>query len=139
MPYEPADIRVRINRDRAALRIANAAVLVVGQRAFDRGEGVDDRPHAPYTKRYGARKFKRTGNPRVDLTVTGRMRRSLRAEPTGNGTATIRLRGSGKPDYSVHVNARRPWFGLSPSDRAKLRPIVRRAVQAAMVPPQGSR
>lgn len=136
MPYVPADIRVRVDTRRASLRIANAAVVTMTQRAMGRGQGVNDAPHAPYTARYRRTKA-HTGH--VDLTVTGRMRRSLRAEPQGDGSAVIRLRGPGRPDYARHTNARRPWFGLSRADRRQLRPIIRRVVRQAMVAPKGAR
>lgn len=135
MPYNPADIRIRVDRARAALRIGQAAVVTITRRAMDDGRGVNDRPHKPYTPRYAAHK-QHTGH--VDLTVTGRMRRSVRTEMQGE-TARISLRGSGKPDYAIHTNARRPWFGLSPKDRVVLRPIVTRVLGQSMQPPKGAR
>lgn len=102
---------------------------------MDDGRGVDDRPHKPYTPRYAAQK-QHTGH--VDLTATGRMRRSVRTDMQGE-TARISLRGSGKPDYAIHTNARRPWFGLSPKDRVTLRPIVKRVLGQSMQPPKGAR
>ena len=135
MPYDPADLRVRLDTRRASLSVANAAIVVMTQRAMDRGQGITDTPHTPYTPRYRVTKA-HTGH--VDLTVTGRMRRSLRAEPQGDGSTIVRLRGPGKPDYARHVNRRRPWFGLSPTDRERLKPTIRRKLREAMQPPRGS-
>ena len=134
MSYDPADIRVSIDRARASLRIANAAIVTMTRRAMDRGQGVDDSAHQTYSRRYAQQKG-HTGH--VDLTVTGRMRRSIRAEMSGPD-AVVRLRGPGKPDYAVYVNRKRPWFGLSRDDRETLRPIVRRVLRQSMAQPRGS-
>lgn len=136
MPYDPADLRMRLDKRRASLAIANAAIVTMTRRAMDRGQGVDDSPHKPYDPRYAVQK-QHAGH--VDLTVTGRMRRSIRGEPQSDGSTIIRLRGPGRPDYARHVNRRRPWFGLSRADRATLRPIIRRKLREAMSQPRGAR
>lgn len=138
MPYRPARITSPSLTRASMLRIGQGALAAMSRRAFDRGLGVDDAPMAPYSPRYGAMKRRMTGHGRVDLTMTGDMRRSLRTVAAQNRTAigrfasgwtvTISLRAPGVPDYAVYTNRRRPWFGLSPSDRSTLARVAAREI-----------
>lgn len=138
MPYRPARIAPPSLTRASMVRIGQGALVAMGRRAFDRGLGVDDAPMAPYSPRYGAMKRRMTGHSRVDLTMTGDMRRSLRVVPVQNRTAIgrfasgwtvkISLRAPGVPHYAVYTNRKRPWFGLSPADRAVTARIATREI-----------
>lgn len=142
MPYRPARLTPPQLQRVSMVRIGQAALVAMTRRAFDRGLGVDDAPMQPYSPRYGAMKRRMTGHSRVDLTMTGDMRRSLRVLPEQNRTArgrfasgwtvTISLRASGVPDYAVYTNRKRPWFGFSPANRAVIARVAEREVADVM-------
>lgn len=111
--------------DEVAMRqLALSAAALVQARAFDRGVGSDDRPHAPYTVRYRA--FRQAKGYQVDppnLTRTGRMRRSFRVVSVTARRAHLGLAGA-PAVYGHFVQQRRPWMGASAADREALRRIV---------------
>jgi hypothetical protein len=143
--------------DRQAMaEVAQVAIVAQTQRAMVKGLGNDDRPMKPYSRRPtyisvrafpkprggrpsasgrsvyfpgGYAQYKRgiAGNARVNLTSSGRMRRSFRTKTLRRLLAVIGL--SGTPAvYGRFVNERRPWIGLSRADRE----IVKRAVSRAL-------
>lgn len=125
------------------LRIGQAGLVAMQRRAFDQGLQVDGAPMEPYAPGYAA--SKRTGHDRVDLTDTGRMRRSLRVtvhrrsggrDAAGRFqraivTAVIDLRDPRVPAYAVYTNRRRPWFGFGRPAQAVVAQAFVREMNAA--------
>lgn len=114
-------IPTRVSDVKAVRQAALVAHAVTTARAFDRGHGLDDRPHAPYSPDYArwrASKGRRVSPP--DLTVTGRMRRSYRVIKVRRDRATLGLTGD-PAIYGAFVNAVRRFIGASPNDRALIR------------------
>lgn len=101
-------------------------------RAFVRGLDSADQPFAPYSPAY-VRQLAAAGEPtRVDLRRSGRLEAavlgSLQVTEAG---AALRI-GGDEARVAGAVNAQRPFWGVSPSDRAALVDAVRAATLDAM-------
>lgn len=122
--------------DEVAMRQTGlTAGAFVQARTFDQGRGLDDQAHAPYSPAYAA--FREEEGLQVsppNLTRTGRMRRSFRLLSASARKATLGLAGA-PAVYGHFVHKRRPWIGLSETDRQKLAKalpgIVRKAIARA--------
>lgn len=155
------DLRRARSWDAQATReVGTLAQALVSRRAFDEGRGSDDRPHKPYSttplwvsdsafpRPRGGRKTdagvyyaggyaerKRALGPKrpgqVDLTLTGRMRRSFRVKRASKYRLSIGL--VGRPAvYGTFVNRRRPWMALSPKDREAIQSRLGRIIAGAL-------
>lgn len=117
----------------ATRKVAGVLRGAIDARAFVRGHGIDDGPLAPYSSGYAA-KLKAAGeSTRVDLNRSGRLRAAVAGsliEATSAG-AVLGIRG---PEAAVAgtVNAARPFWGVSPSDRLALGEAVRAQVLRVM-------
>lgn len=152
--------RVRAWDAQATREVGLLAQALVSRRAFDEGRGSDDRPMRPYSttplwvsdaafpKPRGGRKTdggvfyeggyaerKRALGPKrpgqVDLTLTGRMRRSFRLKQASAKRLTLGLVGA-PAVYGTFVQAKRPWMGLSPKDIAAIHSRLGRIVAGAV-------
>ena len=114
------------------MTLANAAVMAITVRSFDRGLGVDDRPHKPkYTARYKNRKKKSGRNvAKIDLTWSGRLRQSIRPIRVSDDRAVISPTGNAKI-YGTFVNELRPFMYLSPRVSNTIRLTARALLKAA--------
>ena len=127
-----ADLPRRFLDAQAEQMLASVALTIVRTRAFDRGVGLDDRPHLAYTPAYArsrARQGRRVSPP--DYTMTGRLRRSVRSVSRRQGARVrIRLGTVGQRAIVASVLNRRGagWLGLSPSDRPKFAKLLRIAI-----------
>lgn len=152
--------KVRSWDEQATRELGTLAQALVARRAFDEGRGSDDQPHKPYSttplwvsdsafpKPRGGRKTergvfypggyaerKRALGPKrpgqVDLTLSGRMRRSFRLKRASKYTLKIGLVGA-PAIYGTFVNRRRPWMALSPKDRRAIESRIARFVAGAV-------
>lgn len=120
--------------DAEASRATGAAALgLIDRRAFMRGVGVDDAPLAPYSSGYAAQLRANGESTRVDLNRSGRLRAAVAdalLEATEAG-AVLGIRG---PESTIAgiVNAARPFWGISPTDRIAIGEATRAAIVAAM-------
>ena len=131
------------------LELGQTAVQLIEARTFDRGEGIDDKPHKSYQQLtgkddgYGAysprwgrvraglaappkthgktagRKGKTRKTSSIDLTFSGAMRRGLRTGKVTRFTVLVGVFGSAAA-RAKGTHDLRPWLGLSPKDRKKL-------------------
>ena len=119
--------------DEVAMRQTGlTAGALIQARSFDRGHGLDDRPHKPYSARYRA--FRESKGFQVsppNLTRTGRMRRSFRLLYVSPRLARLGLAGA-PAVYGHFVHQFRPWLGLSQADKGKLRDALPGIVRAAI-------
>lgn len=67
----------------------------------------------------------------VDLVLSGQLARSFRVIRTSRYAATIGITGTAR-EYGVHVDARRPFVGMSPQDVLEAERIFADAVAQAM-------
>jgi len=90
--------------------------------------GVDGRRGAIIGREYagGYAEYKRTsrkgvgsGGVLVDLTASGQLARSLDVTAVLRTRCVVTVRGAAVT-YAEGVNAKRPWFGLSPRDRGQV-------------------
>jgi len=88
----------------------------------------------------GYRQYKResTGTDHVNLTATGRMRRSFRIKAVLRTRIIIGLTGAAAV-YGTFVNRRRPWIGLSRKDRQKIARALPRIIARARARAVGGR
>lgn len=122
----------RVTDVKAMRQAALLVHTVTTARAFDRGHGIDDQPHAPYAPSYARRRAsegRRVSPP--DLTRTGRLRRSYRIVQVRRDRALLGLVGD-PVVYGAFVNAIRRFIGTSARDRElirkKLPPIFAAAI-----------
>ena len=132
--------------------LAQEAVVLIDTRAFDRGLGLNDKPHATYTqltgkqgkgaysphwgevragnrkppKEYGSTKSKAGRNlNKVDLQYSDRMRQSFRFARATRFTVLVGVFGDAA--MRAHgTHALRPWLGLSAKDRKS---FIKRAIE----------
>lgn len=67
----------------------------------------------------------------VNLTLSGQLSRSLRVIRVSRTAASIGLTGAARV-YGAHVDAARPFLGVSPQDGADLEPLFGEIMAAAM-------
>ena len=120
----------------ASLALGQAVKAVVTVRAFTKGLDTDDRPFAPYTPSYLAKRLASGRGARVNLTWTGTLSRSLRIKSASKTRLVVGL-GASAARYGTHVNAARQFMGLSPSDMRFLRKVIRRLARDALVRARG--
>lgn len=118
--------------EQAMQQIAIVAHSAISQRTFDRGRGQNDKAHKPYSKAYAAtRKRRKEQVSPVNLTVTGKMRRSFRPLWVRRDEVRLGLTGNAAV-YGRFVGDLRPWMRLSKRDIKIIRPSVRRILVAAI-------
>ena len=112
--------RVSTVAKRLLTEVASGHLINLRQR-LARGEGLDDQPMAPLTRAYAKRK----GSETRDLLLTGRMLGSLRVDVDQRKLiAKIGFSDGGSLQKARGNQARTPWFGFSPKDRAALNKLI---------------
>lgn len=112
--------------------IGTAAVQAIHERAFVRGLDASDRSLLPYSPAYQAQLKAAGESTRVDLRRTGRLEAavlgSLQVTPDG---AVLRIQGD-EARVAAEVQQRRPFWGVSPTDRGAIGDALRASIVAAM-------
>lgn len=118
--------------EQAMQQIGIVAHGAISQRTFDRGRGLNDKALKPYTKAYAATRKRRNEQVSpVNLTVTGKMRRSFRPLWVSRDAVRLGLTGNAAV-YGKFVADLRPWMALSKRDVKVIRKSVRKIVLAAI-------
>lgn len=116
----------------ASRQLGIVALSAIQSRTFDRGQGLNDIAHKPYSEAYAAfRARKRYQVSPPNLTRTGRLRRSLRVKWATRQGAGIGLTGD-PAVYGTFVGRDRPFLGLSARDRTIVQRGMPRLIEAAI-------
>ena len=91
------------------------------------GQGADGDSFRPYSASYAKKK----GSSRVDLKETGNLLRSIKVTQVSESTITVAVTGSAA-DYAEHVDADRPFLGLTPAEAEKLLDGITAEMTAAL-------
>ena len=112
--------RVGMASRQLLFEVGNAQIIYM-RRRLAKSIGVDDRAMPALTDRYAKRK----GSVKRDMLLTGRMLGSLRVEVDERElTATIGFTDETSLQKARGNQARTPWFGFSPRDRAALNKLI---------------
>jgi len=112
--------RVGMASRQLLFEVGNAQIIYM-RRRLAKSIGVDDQPMPALTPAYAKRK----GSETRDLLLTGRMLGSLRVDVDQRElTATIGFTDETSLQKARGNQARTPWFGFSPRDRAALNKLI---------------
>lgn len=112
--------RIELAQARMIAELAQTQILSM-RRRIARGIGVLDAPMPPYPKGYAAKKAASGRQSSVrDLMWSGRMLASMVVRVEGTHRARISFSDAKSVEKARKNQRRSPWFGVSPSDRARL-------------------
>lgn len=123
----------RVWDEEASRQLGDVVKVAISERTFELGQDVNDQAFQHYSAGYALERVGNLQSQRVTLVATGALRNAVEHSATDFGPDGFKLVLDGEQGAkAAALMEKRPFWGISPRDRAKIRAALPRIMAGAM-------